>query len=88
MSQDQIFLCVMKRLALALPCRKSYACNRPCPTHPEPSALTIQATGAWSQKHLYDDPQLVSPALRHLGRNFWTDTSFLMLARIAGFAKS
>ena len=32
-------------------------------------ALTIQATGAWSQQHLQDDPQIVIESLRQIWQN-------------------
>ena len=60
MSQDQIFPLRNEAagIGLAVPEIIRFV-NGPALTTSEPSALTIQATGAWSQKHLYDDPQLV-----------------------------
>ena len=60
MSQDQIFPLRNEAagIGLAVPEIIRFV-NGPALTTSKPSALTIQATGAWSQKHLYDDPQLV-----------------------------
>ena len=41
-------------------------------------ALTIQATGAWSQKHLQDDPQMVIESLSKI----WQDLSGKPLGKI------
>ena len=88
MSQDQIFPLRNEAagIGLAVPEIIRFV-NGPALTTSEPSALTIQATGAWSQKHLYEDPQLVIARLCAI----WEEISgqplppFLMLARIAGF---
>jgi renalase len=72
MSQDQLFPMRNEAagIGLAVPETLRFA-DGPALNTSEPSALTIQASGAWSQKHLDDDPQFVIARLCKI----WTETA-------------
>ena len=77
MSQDQIFPLRNEAAGIGLAVPEIIRLvNGPALTTSEPSALTIQATGAWSQKHLYDDPQLVIARLCAIFGKKFLDSHF------------